>query len=244
MNIKEFKVLRKAMVITFLILNVSFAQLTLNSNRLIFNHGEKSSQSILVTNDDFGMPYLVQSWIEDNDGNKVMRPLAALPILQRLNAEQSKYIKVSFIGDSSELAEDRETLLFLNILGVPPKGDVHAADQISMVIQLTLKLFYRPKGLPKYDEMEWVKELIVQKKDNVFLLNNPTPYHIVIYGFSSGAEADRIEKDLVLKPFSSEKVDMELQGSTLYIHIVNDFGSGEAIGYTCNVDNCKIILEK
>lgn len=240
MNIMGFKVLRKVIVITFLILNVSFAQLTLSSSRLIFNHGEKSSQSILVTNDDLGMPYLVQVWIEDGEGNKVMRPLAALPILQRLNAEQSKYIKVSFIGNPSELSDDREALFFLNILGVPPKTNA----EISMTLQLTLKLFYRPKGLPKYDEMGWVKELRLEKNENILSLNNPTPYHIIIYGFSSDSEAEIIEKDLILKPFSSEKIEINLRGDTPYIYIVNDFGSGEAVGYNCRVGKCKMIVEK
>lgn len=235
------KMTKKLIAIIILILNVSFAQLTINSNRLIFNNNKKSSQSMLVTNIS-ATPYLIQTWIEDIDGNKIMRPLAALPVLQRLNAEQSKYIKVSFIGDPFEFSENRETLLFLNILGVPPK--MNSTDQISMTLQLTLKLLYRPKGLPQYDEMGWIKELILEKNKNELSLSNPTPYHIIIYGFSHNLEADIIEKDLVLKPFSSEKVDINLRGNTLYIYIVNDFGSGEAIGYDCRVNNCKMILEK
>lgn len=227
----------------FMILDISFAQLTINNTRLIFDHNEKSSQSIMVTNEESGVPYLIQAWIEDKDRNKVMRPLAALPILQRLNAEQSKYIKVSLINANEELVQDRESLLYLNILGIPPVSENDLEDKISLVIQLTIKLFYRPKGLPKYKEMDWLKELTLKKNGNSLFLGNPTPYHIVIYGFSSSHDEERVVQDLVLKPFSDEEVNVVLKGNTPHIYIVNDNGSGQIIGYRCGVNNCKMILE-
>ena len=143
-----------------LLVNISFAQLSFDRSRVIFDAGKKSSQSVVVTNSSADAPYLAQTWIENDSGEKIISPLAALPILQRINPKQEKQIKINFMGSESELASDRETMFFMNVLGVPPKGD-ESKNQISIVIQSKMKLFYRPKGLPTYVNNGWIEEVVV-----------------------------------------------------------------------------------
>ena len=173
---------------------------------------------------------------------KISEPLVALPILQRVNPGQKKQVKVSLVGNVAHLPVDREGLFFLNVLGVPPK-DGSSQSQISVVIQSKLKLFYRPKGLAKYENNSWVNEMRVTKTGNTLKLDNPTAYHIVIYGFGSQRTGKIIEKDIVLKPYSIETVTVKTS-NTPYVYYINDFGGADSISYVCDANNCALNHER
>lgn len=228
--------MKRLFILTVALLNISYAQLTLDRTRVIFDRGQSSSQSIVVSNTNKNEPYLAQSWIEDEAGNKIESPLVALPILQRINPGQEKQVKISLAGQNN-LPEDRESMLFFNVLGVPPKTDVE--NQVSIVIQSKVKLFYRPKGLPQYKDSGWLKELQVAKSGNSYTLQNPTPYHIVIFGVSNGPKGKITEKDLVVKPFGSVTVT-EALGNTPTIYFINDYGGTESQSYQCG-SSCQLV---
>lgn len=228
--------MKRLFILTVALLNISYAQLTLDRTRVIFDRAQSNSQSIVVSNTNKNEPYLAQSWIEDEAGNKIETPLVALPILQRINPGQEKQVKISLAGQS-HLPEDRETMLFFNVLGVPPKTD--AENQVNIVIQSKVKLFYRPKGLPQYKDNGWLKELQVSKSGNSYTLQNPSPYHIVIFGVSNGLKGKITEKDLVVKPFGSVTVT-EALGNTPTIYFINDYGGTESQSYQCG-SSCQLV---
>lgn len=226
-------------VATFILslLNITYAQLTIDRTRVIFDRAHSSSQSIVVSNSNKNDPYLAQSWIEDDKGNKIEAPLVALPILQRINPGQEKQVKISLAGQNN-LPTDRESMLFFNVLGIPPKTGTE--NQVNIVIQSKVKLFYRPKGLKQYTNNGWLQELKIDKSGNRYTLTNPTAYHMVILGFSNGAKGEVIEKDIVLKPFSSEVVSLSL-GNHPTVYFINDFGGTESQSYQCD-NYCKLIV--
>lgn len=115
--------MKKIILLPLLILNLSFAQLSLDRTRVILDHKAGNSVSVVVKNTNPTTPYLAQAWVEDDHGNKIHDALVALPILQRLNALQEKQIKISLLAGAANLAQDRETLLFFNVLGVPRRMD-------------------------------------------------------------------------------------------------------------------------
>lgn len=82
--------MKRLLIVGVVLLNISFAQLTLDRTRIIFDRSQSSSQSIVVSNNNKSDPYLAQSWIEDAQGNRIESPLVALPILQRINPAQEK----------------------------------------------------------------------------------------------------------------------------------------------------------
>lgn len=232
--------MKKLIILLCLILNVSFAQLTFDRTRIIFDHSMGNSQSVVVSNTNKMEPFLAQSWIEDSNGNKITSPFVALPILQRINAGQNKQVKISIVGDMSTLPGDRESLFTFNALGVAPKSD---ANELKASIQSQLKLFYRPKGLLKYKEMGWVEEMTLEKTRQGVMLHNPSPYHIIIYGFGLKGESKITTKEVILKPFSTENVQVKLSGNSINVFYVNDFGGGNVIQYNCSSGNCSIILK-
>ena len=164
--------------------------------------------------------------------------MVALPILQRVDPGKDKQVKISIAGDISTLPTSQETIFFFNVLGVPPKT---VGNELKASIQSQLKVFYRPKALPKYKEMGWTEEMTVEKTRGGLLLHNPSPYHIIIYGFTSKGESKITTKDIILKPFSSENVQVKLSGNIVNIFIVNDFGGGSRLSYDCINNSCTLI---
>ncbi|MHC5226078.1 fimbrial biogenesis chaperone [Ignatzschineria sp. LJL83] len=234
--------MKKILFFSLFILNFAFAQISFDRTRVILDMDKSKSQTITAINPNKTLPFLAQSWIEDEKGNKITQPLIALPIVQRLNPGQEKQIKVELVGNASSLPTDRESLYYFNALGVPPKDG--GQNQVNIVIQSKLKLFYRPKGLPKYPQQGWVEELQVQKTSNGLTIQNPTAYHVIIYGFSSTTNKKLQERDIILKPFSTEKVNVKLGNGTPIIHIVNDQGGAKSINFSCNTNDCRVITEE
>ncbi|GGZ96336.1 molecular chaperone [Ignatzschineria ureiclastica] len=217
----------------------AYGQLSLDRTRIVFDRAKTNSQSITLTNTNPEVPYLAQSWIENEYGHKIEDPLIALPILQRLEPKQEKQVKISLSG-ANNLPTDRESLLYFNALGIPPKGSSSGGNEVNIVVQSKIKLFYRPKGLPEFPNNGWIKKLEVNKQGNQYTLTNPTPYHLVILGFSSGQKGRFIEKEMMVKPFATETVKLSL-GNTPTIHFINDFGSTESNHYECQSATCKLI---
>ena len=71
----------------------------------------KVNKSISVTlrNNDPKLPYLAQSWIEDEKGNKISSPLTVLPPVQRIDSMMNGQVKVQGMPDINKLPADRES---------------------------------------------------------------------------------------------------------------------------------------
>lgn len=101
--------------------------------------------AITLNNDDKTTPFLAQSWVTDADGVKT-DALMALPPLQRIDAGQKSQVRITQVrGLTDKLPQDRETLFWFNVRGVPPKPGDNNVLQLAM--QSQLKLFYRPKAI-------------------------------------------------------------------------------------------------
>lgn len=65
------------------------AAIALDRTRVIFD-GKAKSASLSISNQNTELPYLAQTWIEDQQGNKINSPLTALPPLQRVEPGKKK----------------------------------------------------------------------------------------------------------------------------------------------------------
>lgn len=222
--------MKKIIIIAVLLVNAAFAQLSFDRTRVIFDHAAKNSQSILVSNTSPKSPFLAQSWLENENGQKISSPITALPVLQRINPREEKQIKLNLSGDVSMLPKDRETLLYLNVRGVPPTSD---GNKLNISIQSRLKVFYRPKGMERHDDKKAFELLNVTKKGNSLILENPTAYHLVIYAVKANGRAKSTDIDVLVKPFSTETINMRL-GNDPMIFFVNDQGGTTSMSYQCN----------
>ncbi|GAA5101387.1 fimbria/pilus periplasmic chaperone [Wohlfahrtiimonas larvae] len=223
-----------ASLITF-----SWAQLTFDRTRVIFDQSQNQSSSLVVENTNTERPFLAHAWITDLAGNKIQEPLVALPFLQRLEAQQAKQIKVSMVGNKNLLPQDRESLLLLHILGVP-SGTSSDYSQVTIVISTDMKIFFRPKGLKKYSgTQDWVKNLKVKPSGDTLTLENPTQYHIVIYGYNMTGADDMVQKDIIVKPLSSETMTIKVKDKISIFYIL-DSGEVEKLTFRCKKNTCQL----
>lgn len=97
------------------------ASLTVDCTRVIYDM-EKPGVSVVVENTDTKDPFLLQTWIESSQGEKITEPLVALPLLQRIEPGQKKQIRINSVNQTAQLPQDRETLFYFNVLGIPPRA--------------------------------------------------------------------------------------------------------------------------
>lgn len=129
-------------------------------------------------------------------------------------------------------------MLFLTVLGVPSTNNADV-NSIGVALQTKIKLFYRPDGLTPYENNGWAKELTMNKSGNSMTINNPTAYHVVIYRFSNANSRKIIERDIVLKPFSSESVNVSLSNK-FAILTINDFGGTDSLQVSRAQNTCSV----
>lgn len=84
------------------------ASVTPDRTRLVFNESDKSI-SVTLRNNNEKLPYLAQSWLEDEKGNKITSPLAVLPPVQRIDAMMNGQVKIQALPDIHTLPSDRES---------------------------------------------------------------------------------------------------------------------------------------
>ena len=70
------------------------AGVSLDRTRVIITEKEASSSANL-SNTSPDIPFLAQSWVEDEKGNKITSPLIVLPPLQRINGGQKGIARVT-----------------------------------------------------------------------------------------------------------------------------------------------------
>lgn len=92
----------------------ALASVTPDRTRLIFNESDKSI-SVTLRNNDPKLPYLAQSWIEDEKGNKITSPLTVLPPVQRIDSMMNGQVKVQGMPDINKLPADRESMFYFNV---------------------------------------------------------------------------------------------------------------------------------
>ncbi len=218
------------------------ATVNLDRTRLVFD-GNHSSVSILVAN-NMNSPYLLQTWVETENEEKILRPLLALPPLQRIEMGEKKIIQVVRV-DAEGVPQDQESLFYLNILEVPPKAE--AENTLQIAFQSRLKLFYRPKGLINKDGVAWQKKMTLSVDGDVLTFKNPTAFHTVI-AFLGDNEDDQYPEfsEVLLKPFATATYRAPRAiGEKIYLSYMDDTGASRPLIYQCEQDQCVLVtLEK
>lgn len=236
------------MVLYALATTAAQAAIALDRTRVVFE-GDKQSVSLNISNDNKQLPYLAQTWLEDEQGNKVSSPLTALPPVQRVEPGAKSQVKVQALPATAQLPQDRETLYYFNLREIPPKSD--KANTLQIALQTRIKLFYRPKGLVKTSsEMAtpWQEQLVLTKQGDRYVVNNPTPYYITLVDASNrkdGVSAAGFEP-LMLAPKSSAPLGSSLAalGNNPVLTYVNDYGGRPALSFRCDGTQCQLVPEK
>lgn len=217
------------------------AGISLDRTRVVITETEASSSANL-SNSSADIPFLAQSWVEDEKGNKITAPLIVLPPLQRINGGQKGIARVSKTAGIEKLPKDRESLFYLNVREIPPKPDKPNTLQLAM--QSRIKLFYRPAAvIPKSKSAIWQDQVVFNKSGTQMTAQNPTPYYITIIELS-GKEGKKITRfpGLMIAPKSSQQFDItEADVREFAMMYVNDYGGHPQLKYRCEGNTCKAL---
>lgn len=170
---------------------VAQASVVVAGTRVIYNATD--SEVTLKLSNVGKSPALTQVWLDKGDPqadpSKLDLPFVMTPPLARIDPDKSQTIRISYTGEA--LPKDRETLLWFNVLEVPPKPSAAQGkdNYVQLAFRSRLKFFFRPAGLQGSADdapgkLTW--RLGTDNGKPALLVSNPTPYHVTIIEASTG----------------------------------------------------------
>lgn len=124
----------------------SEAALNLMRTRVIY---EGVTEASLMVRNDGSEPSLLQAWVDGGNEQQgpadVSTPFLVVPPMMRLGSQRGQVLRI-LGADLSGLPQDRESLFWLNVLGLPPKAQA-SQGSVQLAYRTRIKLFYRPSGL-------------------------------------------------------------------------------------------------
>jgi chaperone protein EcpD len=184
-------------------------------------------------------PSLVQAWLDAGDPHarpgESKVPFVMTPPLFRLDPTKSQSLRLVYTHDP--LPQDRESLFWLNVLDIPPRGSTNPdlPNQLELAFKHRMKVFFRPAALSGSAadapaQLKWK----LQYKDGKLVgieASNPTAYHVslvqigaTVAGHPIIAKADMVD------PFASRSFDLPdpvtAPGGAVAVDywFVNDYG--------------------
>lgn len=194
------------------------AGLSLNKTRIIFNEGDKSASVTFKNN--VGSPFLVQNEIYDVDNQK-SDFFIITPSIFRVEKNSTFMMRI-FPASLNLLPKDRESVFYFSSRAIPPKkNEEKSSGKLSIVTNLVIKLYYRPKNLPMTAKDSYEK-ISVSYANNTLIINNPTPYYTTLVDMKMNNV--RKIKNKMVAPYSNITISDMAGLNSFSWRIMNDYG--------------------
>lgn len=198
---------RLLLLVAVLISTPANAGVTAERTRVIVHEGQRETSLALVNQNAY--PVVVQTWIDNGDlavtPDTASAPIMPLPPMFRLEPQQQRSVRLVTTGQV--LAQDRESLYWLNVYEIPPRPNEvleEGATRLTITLRTQLKVIYRPKGLSNKAELA-PSHLVVRVQGRRVQLRNPTPFYISLSHAQIGEGERSIILDApMLAPFSTQ----------------------------------------
>ena len=213
------------------------AAISLDRTRIIYN-GDEKSVALNIANENEQLPYLAQSWLENDRHEKITTgPLVVTPPVQRLEAGAKSQLRLMATPGISQLPQDRESLFYFNLREIPPKSD--KANVLQIALQTQVKLFYRPAAVKAEPNKAWQDQLVLHPEAGGYRISNPTPYYITIIGFGvTRKDAEEGEFEAVMVAPKSALSVKAPQTRTPWLTFINDYGGRPTLPFRCTGSQC------
>ncbi|WP_230061059.1 fimbrial biogenesis chaperone [Morganella morganii] len=173
--------------------------------------------AVPVDNTDKKTAYLIQGWIEKEDGITKSKNFILTPVLFQLDAGKKGILRVML--KQAAFPDDRESLLWLNVRGIP-ETEEHRKNKLQVVINSKFKFFYRPRGItePDYNNLRY------ERSGNKINIINDTPFHITVRDVTVN-DKEHTVSDMIV-PFESLTVPVTAihNKDKVTISYISDFG--------------------
>ncbi|RRZ91580.1 fimbria/pilus periplasmic chaperone [Erwinia sp. 198] len=194
--------------------------IALNTTRIIYSQEAKQT-SVSVRNTADKAAYLVQSWVEDKEGNKT-KDFIVTPPLFTSRAKNENILRLMYSG--SALPTDRESLYFFNTKAIPSvdRSSLEEKNTLILATITRIKLFVRPTGLKLAPDAA-PAALRFKKAGDKLEINNPTPYYLTLTDIKMGSQK---LQDIMVAPFSSDSLAMPAgKNGEISFSTINDYGA-------------------
>ncbi|ROR14632.1 fimbria/pilus periplasmic chaperone [Erwinia sp. JUb26] len=196
------------------------AGVALGATRVIYPAGQKQVQ-LAVTNNDDSSTFLIQSWVENNDGVKDGRFVITPPLF----AMQGKKENTLRIVDATnnQLPQDRESLFWMNVKAIPSMEKSKLSENtLQLAIISRIKLYYRPANLALPPEQA-AEKIKFRRSAGSLTLINPTPYYQTVTEINAGT---RILENALVPPMGEVSIKLPADaGSDISYRTINDYGA-------------------
>ncbi|TQI78921.1 fimbrial chaperone protein [Serratia fonticola] len=192
----------------------------LGATRVIYPSDQKQVSLGVSNNDDKGT-FLIQSWIENADGQKDGR-FVITPPLFLIQGKKENTLRIIDATNNS-LPKDRESLFWVNVKAIPSQEKSAQQDNtLQLAITSRIKFFYRPRGLHIPPDKA-PEQLRFKRNGNALSIVNPTPYFVTLSELNAGT---RVLSATMVPPLGSTSVALPADaGSNVTYRTVNDYGA-------------------
>lgn len=211
----------------------TWAGIAVTNTRVIYPANAKSVNVQL--NNLLDKPALAQVWTDNGNPSEVPaakdNPFLVSPPVSRLNAQANQIVRIMF-KPNMQMAQDRESLYWFNLLDVPPlsKSD-ESKNVLQFSIRSRLKLFYRPDNLSMTQSQAFKTIKFKQNTaKNSIEVENPSPYYITFNRLdfkTNQNETISYTADLMVAPLSKKVVEFDHFKTPMVdvnYEVINDLG--------------------
>lgn len=198
----------------------------INATRVVYIEGDLS-KSLGVNNASEKRPYLIRSWVVDENGKN--SNWVVTPPIYKIKEKGSLQLRIT-ATDTNNLPKEYESIFYINVLAIPgeesDKDSINPNEisgRLNFAVNTKLKVFYRPDSLSDKKPIEEYKKIKFIANDTNLKIDNPSPFYI---NFSTlkvdGIEVKNDEK--MIKPFSSLNITTKKKTTKVVYSVINDFG--------------------
>ncbi|MBS9435759.1 molecular chaperone [Photorhabdus noenieputensis] len=179
---------------------------------------DSPSGVILSMTNHTAQGYLVQGFVSPMDPDTgrfdtktgQVPPFVVLPPLKRIEAGGKFSFRIRQLG--GQLPPDRESAFVVSLRAIPgvavpdtsaPERQTGKNSQVQVALQMNIRLFYRPKGVPARDNATVAKQVKFSLQGTQLRVENPTPYFLTFSVLKMGTQhADDHTRQTMVPPKS------------------------------------------
>lgn len=194
--------------------------ISLGATRVIYP-AEAKQTSLAVNNSDNKSRFLINSWVEDEQGQKI-KTFAVPPPLFVSEPNSENTLRIIYVGPP--LPGDRESLFWLNVKAIPSveKESLAGKNVLHLAILSRIKLFVRPSTLT--DPVQEAPEaLSFALEGNTLKITNASSYYLSLVNMHIN---QRKVNNVMVAPKKSTQVALPSDArGDLTFQTVNDYGA-------------------
>lgn len=211
------------LMLTLMVSSSSWAGgIALGATRVIYPADAKQT-SLAINNSDKQARFLIQTWVENEAGNKTDDFIVTPPLFVSKPASENT-LRIIYSG--GKLPDDRETLYWLNSKAIPSvnREDIKGKNVLQIAVLARIKMFVRPAGLAE-KSADAPGMLTFLRNGNNLVITNPSPFYVTLVNMTMGSKSVNVANKMVA-PKSSAQLPLFNGVSGVFTYqTINDYGA-------------------